>query len=264
MIEALDGSRDVNDLRPVICVAGMHRSGTSMVARLLSLCGVYLGPPENLSRSGPNNQKGFWENPDFVELNDNLLAVVHAGWDLLPSEFEWAPRPELAASLTRATQLIERSAVHQRWGWKDPRNSLTLPFWLRLIPNLKVIICLRNPLEVARSLTVRNGTSLAFGLNLWRSYNLAVCSFVAKQDRLVTHYEAYFFDPRGELRRVLDFLSIPSSDMEIAQACSAATSDLRHQRIPVELLAAQALPQITELYSELCAEAGPVFQASLK
>jgi hypothetical protein len=263
MIEASDRSRDVNDSRPVICVAGMHRSGTSLVARLLSLCGVYLGSPENLSRSAPDNQGGFWENPAFVELNDNLLAMVHAGWDFPPSEFEWEPRPELAASLAKATQLVEDSAVHQRWGWKDPRNSLTLPFWLRLIPNLKVIICLRNPLEVARSLSVRNGTSLAFGLNLWRSYNLAVCSFVAQQDRLVTHYEAYFFDPRGELRRVLDFLSIPASDTEIAQACLTATSDLRHHRIPGELLAAQSSPQITELYSELCAEAGPVFQASL-
>ena len=235
-----------------------------MVARMLSLCGVYLGSAENLTRSGPDNRGGFCENPDFVELNDNLLAIVHAGWDFPPSEVEWAPRPELAASLTKATQLIERSAVHQRWGWKDPRNSLTLPFWLRLIPNLKVIICLRNPLEVARSLTVRNATSLAFGLNLWRSYNLAVCSFASTQDRLVTHYEAYFSDPRGELRRVLDFLSISAPDEKVAEACLTATSDLRHHKIPRELLSAQASPQIVELYEELCAEAGPVFQASLR
>ena len=58
---------------------------------------------------------------------------------------------------------------------------------------------------------MRNGTSLAFGLNLWRSYNLAVCSLAAKQDRLVTHYEAYFSDPRGELRRVLDFCEYSAS-----------------------------------------------------
>ena len=264
MIEASDGSRDVNDLQPVVCVAGMHRSGTSMVARLLNLCGVYLGSPDDLSRSGPDNQGGFWENPDFVELNDTLLALVHAGWDLPPGELEWGPRPELAASLAKAKQLIEGSTVHRRWGWKDPRNSLTLPFWQRLIPNLKVIICLRNPLEVARSLTVRNGTSLAFGLNLWRSYNLAVCSFAAKQDRLVTHYEAYFSDPGGELRRVLGFLSIPASDQEIDQACLTATSDLRHQQIPREVLAVQTSPEIIGLYSKLCAEAGPVFQASLR
>ena len=30
----------------VTCIIGMHRSGTSMVVRLLNLCGLDLGPPE--------------------------------------------------------------------------------------------------------------------------------------------------------------------------------------------------------------------------
>ena len=25
------------------------------------------------------------------------------------------------------------------WGWKDPRNSITLPLWLRLYPEAKII-----------------------------------------------------------------------------------------------------------------------------
>ena len=32
-----------------ICIAGMHRSGTSMITRLLNLCGLYLGPKTELS-----------------------------------------------------------------------------------------------------------------------------------------------------------------------------------------------------------------------
>ena len=32
-----------------ISIVGMHRSGTSMVARLLNLCGLYLGTPEELA-----------------------------------------------------------------------------------------------------------------------------------------------------------------------------------------------------------------------
>ena len=263
MIAALDSSADRTSPLTAICVAGMHRSGTSMVARLLNRCGVYLGPDEELWRSAPDNKEGFWENPAFVDLNDHLLALVRGGWDLPPAKSEqWAPRPELAAALIKAREVIDRLASNPRWGWKDPRNSLTLPFWLQLIPKLKVIVCLRNPLEVARSLTRRNGTSVAFGLNLWRSYNQRVCAFAPKQDRLVTHYEAYFADPRAELRRMLEFLSIPSSEAEIAQACLTVTSDLRNHTIPDEILAAQVAPHIIELYLELCAEAGPVFQAS--
>jgi len=80
----------------------------------------------------------------------------------------------------------------------------------------------------------------------------------------VTHYEAYFSDPRREFRRVLDFLGIPASDKEIAKACLTTTSDLRHHTISGELLTAQASPEIAEFYSELCTGAGSVFQASLR
>ena len=41
---------------------------------------------------------------------------------------------------------------YDHWGWKDPRNSLTLPFWKELLPNLKVVVCVRNPIEVIASL----------------------------------------------------------------------------------------------------------------
>ena len=29
------------------------------------------------------------------------------------------------------------------WGWKDQRNSLTLPFWEDLLPGLKTVIVVR-------------------------------------------------------------------------------------------------------------------------
>jgi hypothetical protein len=262
MVEASDHAIGSGERPYPICITGMHRSGTSMVARLLSLCGFYLGPYKELLRAAPDNEAGFWENPDFVLMNDNLLAMVHAGWDCPPSDNElWSPRPELDGWLTKAEQLIDGLSTYGRWGWKDPRTSLTLPFWLRLIPDLKVIICVRNPLEVARSLSARNGTSLAFGLNLWQLYNQRAGSVVTSQNHLVTHYETYFTDPRAELRRLLDFLNVPATEAEIDDACLTVTSNLRHQKISPEDLAAQASPTIVQLYSELCVEAGSVFPA---
>ena len=65
-----------------ICIAGMHRSGTSMVARLLNLCGLYLGPESELSPPAPDNPEGYWENKHFVGINDRILAHLDAGWDL--------------------------------------------------------------------------------------------------------------------------------------------------------------------------------------
>lgn len=47
-----------------VCIAGFHRAGTSMVARLLARSGVYLGPEEDLLAPAPDNPEGFWENRD--------------------------------------------------------------------------------------------------------------------------------------------------------------------------------------------------------
>ena len=48
----------------------MHRSGTSMVARLLHDAGLYLGEPADLAEPGIHNPDGYWENLRFVEIND--------------------------------------------------------------------------------------------------------------------------------------------------------------------------------------------------
>src|SRR5213078_1316124 len=41
------------------------------------------------------------------------------------------------------------------WGWKDPRTVFTLPLWLQLFPKAKIINIVRNGVDVASSLSVR-------------------------------------------------------------------------------------------------------------
>ena len=69
----------------VICTLGMHRSGTSLVARLLSLLGVHLGPDERVLTAGEDNPKGYWEHRSFVDLNDEILARFGGRWDQAPA-----------------------------------------------------------------------------------------------------------------------------------------------------------------------------------
>src|SRR5687767_636825 len=68
-----------------ICVLGMHRSGTSLVSRLLHLLGVYLGPQESISNTGEDNPTGYWEHSGFVRLNEELLARLGGRWDAPPA-----------------------------------------------------------------------------------------------------------------------------------------------------------------------------------
>ena len=60
-----------------VCITGMHRSGTSMIARILNLCGLYLGPQDKMMPPKPDNPQGFWENIDLAVLNENIL--MHLG-----------------------------------------------------------------------------------------------------------------------------------------------------------------------------------------
>ena len=108
----------------------------------------------------------------------------------------------------KARLLIERFDSAGLWGWKDPRNSLTLPFWQDLLPGMKTLIMVRNPLEVAHSMKERNGTSYSFGLRLWEIYNRRVIEAASEQERLVTHYDLFFEDAETELRRIADFIGI--------------------------------------------------------
>ena len=68
----------------VVCVLGMHRSGTSVVSRMLNLLGVYLGPEQAMCPAGHDNRKGYWEHQGLVMLNDAVLARYGGRWDLPP------------------------------------------------------------------------------------------------------------------------------------------------------------------------------------
>src|SRR6185436_9852180 len=69
----------------VICVAGMPRSGTSLVTQLLHRCGLNIGPPEQLMPASINNTDGYWENLRFVRLNERLLAASGGTWFAPPA-----------------------------------------------------------------------------------------------------------------------------------------------------------------------------------
>src|SRR5439155_14818667 len=111
-----------------IAIAGMPRSGTSMVAKLLHLGGLYLGREEDLEPAAPDNVDGFWENVRFVEINDAVLSSLGAGWDRPPRPAAWDEWDAAVARTAPAARvLLAEFEEHEPWGWKDPRTSLTLP-----------------------------------------------------------------------------------------------------------------------------------------
>jgi uncharacterized coiled-coil protein SlyX len=247
-----------------VAIAGMHRSGTSMVTRLLNLCGLDLGPTEQLMQPAPDNPEGFWESMPFVRINEELLQSLNGAWDWPPEELrDWAAADELAAYRERAANFPSEFGFTEPWGWKDPRNSLTLGFWQTVWPELRVVVCVRNPLEVASSLGVRDATPFLKSLRLWGRHHEDIFDLVPAERRIVCQYDAFFVDPNAELRRLLGFLKIEASDETIAKACATVSRGLRHNEVAIDDLA--AVPggsEVVELYLRLIAEAGPRAAAS--
>jgi hypothetical protein len=236
-------------------IVGMHRSGTSMVAKLLQRAGLNLGPDSVLMPPAEENPEGFYEHLEFVRLNDEVLNEAGAGWDCPPAAaFDWTS-PVLEPFRDRARALAHSLEPGGPWGWKDPRTSLTLPFWRSAIGPLRAIVVVRNPLEVVTSLHRRNGFSLALSLTLWRVYAERILADTEPRNRLVTHYDAYFLEPDREIGRALAFIGLDQP--ADGNALVAATApDLRHHRKTARDLVEHGFPgEVIDLYRRLSEEA---------
>jgi len=244
----------------------MHRSGTSLVANLLHECGLYLGRKRDLLPPSADNENGYWEIRKFVNLNDAILRTFGGSWNCQPvARAECFENENLNALRVKAEILIRDFVDREPWGWKDPRSSLTLPFWMNLNglgtpfwsrsgPKLKIVVCLRNPVEVFESLEVRRFTPSAAGLDLWLTYNQDILNATLPEERIITHYESYFRDGGAELRRVLDFLNMPASAEVISRSLGIVSKVLRHKAFHGSL-AGRVSGEIQDLYALMCREA---------
>jgi hypothetical protein len=164
-----------------LIIAGMHRSGTSLAAALLQSSGLDVG--KRLMGAGEFNPKGHFENLDFVEFHRSVLESLglhEAGWTL-------QNHLELTyAQVQQAQAIVAQNQVAPVWGWKDPRTTLFLDFWARLLPDAKFLLLYRAPWEVVDSLLRRSPVDedifLArpdFAIQLWLHYNRKILEFCA-------------------------------------------------------------------------------------
>ncbi|MGA9273415.1 MAG: sulfotransferase [Candidatus Cybelea sp.] len=216
-----------------IVVVGMHRSGTSAVARGLKALSVYLG--RNFLDAQPENPTGYWEDKGIVELNERVLKALRLTWDgvapIARRSFGgwrmWRLRRE-------ARRYLRRSFIEEPlWGFKDPRTLRLLSFWLRVFHESDVndayVLVIRNPSSVAASLFKRQGMQLETAQRLWLVYTLPYLEELASKPMVVVDYDLLMGDPRGQLERIARKLQLTATTGDVENfTCEFLDAKLRH------------------------------------
>jgi hypothetical protein len=181
-----------------VMVLGMHRSGTSVLTRIVNLLGVPVGNEPDLVVPDEANAKGYWESLSLTLYQESLLERLGGRWDAPPLLVPgWERSTGLMFEVGRARRVFRRIyGGLPVWTWKDPRTSITLPFWRRAIrPRVLAVVIHRHPLEVARSLAARDGLGKLHALDLWEHYNRALLANTAGLPAFFVSYERVLDDP---------------------------------------------------------------------
>lgn len=200
----------------LICITGMHRSGTSAVARIVNLLGVGLGREEDLLPPAPDNPTGFWEHRGIKRINDLVLEHLGGTWQDLP-DFPpgWQDDPGLDDLRERASKAVAKLAPDDDMavvGVKDPRIALLIDFWRQIHP-MDTVVALRHPVEVTASLRQRNEMSSARAAALWLAYTTR--AIAALDDPVLVTYSDVLADPVDVGQRLAERLGLPVPDERV-------------------------------------------------
>jgi len=137
-------------MKEPILITGIARSGTSMVAGVINLCGVFMG---TLAENNRANPKGMFEN---AEIRNNMVKpfLRSCGADpagqfplpdtkRLPIPGDWRQNIEQV--------MIKQGYIGGAWAYKGPKMPLMWPVWNHAFPTAKWIIVRRRSGDIVRS-----------------------------------------------------------------------------------------------------------------
>lgn len=216
----------------------MHRSGTSLLAHMISAAGIYAGPDQLLIPATPANQDGFWEHAPLVRFNDFLLSQMNASWMLPPISTDYVrTKAKDRALFSHANSLINNMDSHKLpWFWKDPRLCILLPFWKSLLISPVYVVIVRHPMSIAASLRQRNYFPITASLLLWQVYLCSILKeLVAEADTLLIEYDQLIEAPEIVCPILEEFLTkfhklASTKDVRLKRMVKCVRPELCHRR----------------------------------
>lgn len=168
----------------IFLATGMHRSGTSLLAKGLHQAGVHMG--DQLIPADRSNPYGHWEDMPAVMLNEKILSHYGGTWHTPPATLDGPLGDHLGDRIP--AYIRTRCEQSELWGMKDPRFCITWPAWLPYLratgADLHVMAAWRTPEASARSLRLRDGIPVERGVELAVRYHEGLERLLEEVDRL--------------------------------------------------------------------------------
>jgi hypothetical protein len=190
----------------VAVVLGMHRSGASAVAGVLTKLGC--AAPEHLMPPNVGNARGYFESPLLMRFHDELLASAGSYWhDWRRFDPDWYGSHAAILFGKRARALFEQEFPNAPLAvLKDPRICRIAPFWIDLLREInatpRIVIPVRSPLDVAQSLKKRDAMPITKGLLLWLRHVLDAEMHSRALPRCIFTWDAFLSDWRGTCDKI--------------------------------------------------------------
>ncbi len=209
----------------------MHRSGTSMISGALNKLGIKMG---NKFGKGIYNPLGYFEDSKFRDLNRKILKDAGGRWDQPPSE------ERILAQKNKCVDAIQNliNGKPKLWGWKDPRNCLTIELYLPYLNNPYFIVCYRKSAGVTQSFYRRYKMEYEKVIKLKKIYDERIEKFFKKYPkfkRFDVYYEKIISNPKEFVDGILNFLDISNKRKDYKSAISFIKPLLKVRKISTRM-----------------------------
>ncbi len=248
--------------QPPIIIVGMHRSGTTMITKILENLGLFVGTEKEINHEA----LFFWEINNWIfdlhtatpEKPYNLRYKNPACEKVIIESLEYFvqsnKRKQYLGNLSTTYPNIKEIDIP--YGWKDPKNTFTIDFWKHIFPNPKIIHIYRNPIDsvssyIERDLLLKNKfewnwkkklkrnllisnhfhenfrlTSIEEGYNLWEEYVTKALSLKQEfPNYLEIKYEDFLENPLLHIQQLVAFCGLERNDDKIKNEIKSVNSD---------------------------------------
>jgi hypothetical protein len=167
---------------------------------------------------------------EIVEFHDRILGLFDRNYEGCFHDFAlpvaWWADPRVAQIRREIVAFLESRMGDGYFGFKDPRTVRLMPVWHQIFNELKLapklVLCLRNPAQVARSLHARDGLDPANGEYRWLVHMIDFYRYTSNFDYCAVEYEEWFNNPSANIEKLREFLDLPwqqsESDLALLQS----------------------------------------------